>query len=279
MYTLIDGKEVAKKVREDLKQECEMLKEKKIVPKFAVILVGEDKASKTYIKSKNKACQKVGIEFIEHFKDENISQNELLELIKQLNEDNSINGILLQSPLPKHLDQIEAFSAIDPSKDVDGFNPVNAGKLSVGQDCFVACTPKGVIRLLKEYNIDIEGKNAVVIGRSNIVGKPLVQLLLDENATVTICHSKTKDIEEITKNADILIAAIGSPKFVKENMVKQGAVVIDVGINRLEDGAIVGDVDFENIKDKTSFITPVPGGVGPMTIAMLLENVLKATKK
>ena len=189
-----------------------------------------------------------------------------------------MHGILLQSPIPKHLNIKEAFNRIDYKKDVDGFHPINVGKLTIGEDAFISCTPFGVIKMLEHYNIPTEGKNAVIIGRSNIVGKPLIQCLLNKNATVTICHSKTKNIEEITKKADILIAAIGVPKFVKENMVKEGAVVIDVGINRNEEGKLVGDTDFDNIKDKASYITPVPGGVGPMTIAMLMNNVVKASK-
>jgi len=203
----------------------------------------------------------------------------LLETIDKLNKDDSINGILLQSPIPKHLDELKAFNRIAPEKDVDGFNPVNVGNLSIGRDCFISCTPYGIVKLLEHYNIETEGKNAVVIGRSNIVGKPMMQCLLEKNATVTVCHSRTKNLEEYTKKADILVAAIGKPKFVTENMVKENAVVIDVGINRMEDGKICGDVDFENVKEKVSYITPVPGGVGPMTIALLLYNLVKATKK
>ena len=204
---------------------------------------------------------------------------ELLELIEKLNNDETIHGILVQSPLPKGLDANEAFRAISPKKDVDGFNPINVGKLSLNQDCFVSCTPYGIIKMLEAYNIEIDGLHAVIIGRSNIVGKPLAQCLLNKNATVTICHSRTKNLKEITKQADILIAAIGKAKFVTEDMVKDGATVIDVGINRMDDGKLLGDTDFENIKDKVSYITPVPGGVGPMTIAMLMHNVVKAAKQ
>ncbi len=241
-------------------------------------MVGNDPGSTVYVRNKSKACQKVGIEFEEFLYDENLSESELLDVIKKLNEDSSINGILLQSPVPKHIDINKAFRTIAPEKDVDGFNPVNVGNLTIGEDAFISCTPYGVIRMFEEYNIELEGKNAVILGRSNIVGKPMIQCMLNKNATVTVCHSRTNNIEEITKKADIIISAIGKPKFLKENMVKDGAVVIDVGINRLDDGSIVGDVDFDEVSKKASYITPVPGGVGPMTIAMLLNNVVKATK-
>ena len=277
MYKIIDGKELAKKIRNDLKIEVEKIKQEGINPKFAVILVGEDKASKIYVKNKTKACIELGIEFEEILLEENIQMQELLNIIENLNNREDIHGILLQSPIPNHLDINEAFRTIKPEKDVDGFNPVNVGKLSLNQDCFVSCTPFGIIKMLENYNIEIEGKRAVVIGRSNIVGKPAAMCLLNKNATVTICHSKTKDLKEITKTADILVVALGKPKFITQDMVKENAVVIDVGINRTEDG-IVGDVDFENVKEKTSYITPVPGGVGPMTIAMLMNNVIKAAK-
>ncbi len=276
---IIDGKGLAKKIRENLKKDVDELRKEGIIPKFAVILVGEDPASKIYVRNKNKACVEIGIEYEEHVLKQDTTMEELLRLIDKLNKDKSINGILLQSPLPQHLDINEALKQIDYKKDVDGFNPVNVGKLSLGQDCFVSCTPYGIIKMLEEYKIPIEGKNAVIIGRSNIVGKPLIQCLLSKNATVTVCHSKTQNIEEITKNSDIIIAAMGKPKFLKGNMVKQGATVIDVGINRMENGKIVGDVDFEEVSKKTSYITPVPGGVGPMTIAMLMNNIVKATKE
>ncbi len=275
---IIDGKELAKKVRANLKKEVDILKEQGIKPKLAVIVVGNDKASSVYVRNKSKACNEVGIEFEEFLKGDDITQEELLQLIQQLNERKDIHGILLQSPIPQHLDIREAFNLIDYRKDVDGFNPINVGKLSLCEDTFISCTPNGVMRMLEEYNISIEGKRAVIIGRSNIVGKPLIQCLLNKNATVTVCHSKTKDIEEITKGADILIAALGKPKFVTEDMVKSGAVVIDVGINRNDEGKIIGDVDFENVSKIASYITPVPGGVGPMTIAMLMKNVIKAAK-
>ena len=276
---LIDGKKLAKEIRENLKLKCDELKKEGINPKLAVIMVGEDKASKVYVKNKSKACNEIGIEFEEFILDENIEQKDLMELIKKLNNDKTVNGILLQSPIPKHLDINEAFKAIAPEKDVDGFNPVNVGKLSLNQDTFVSCTPYGIMKMFEAYNINLEGKDVVIVGRSNIVGKPLIQCCLNKNATVTVCHSKTKDLKEHTKNADIVIAAIGKSKFVTEDMIKKDAVVIDVGINRGEDGKLTGDVDFENISKKASFITPVPGGVGPMTIAMLMNNVIKAASK
>lgn len=275
---LINGKELAKKIRGELKLEVEELNKKGIKPKLAVIMVGDDKASGVYVRNKSKACNEIGIEFEEFLMDSSIKQEELINLINTLNEREDINGILLQSPIPSHLNIREAFNNINYKKDVDGFNPINVGKLSIGEDSFISCTPYGVIKMLEEYNIPIEGKRAVIIGRSNIVGKPLIQCLLNKNATVTVCHSRTKNIEEITKEADILIAALGKPKFVKEDMVKENAVVIDVGINRNEEGKLVGDVDFENVSKKASYITPVPGGVGPMTIAMLMNNVVKAAK-
>lgn len=275
---IINGKELAKKIRRELREEVIRLKEQGIKPKLAVIMVGDDKASAVYVRNKSKACEEVGIEFEEYLKDDSTTQEELLSLIKELNYRDDVHGILLQSPIPKGLDISEAFNTIDPNKDVDGFNPINVGKLSIGEDCFISCTPHGVIKMLEEYNIETEGKRAVIIGRSNIVGKPLIQCMLNKNATVTVCHSKTQNIKEITKEADILIAALGKPKFVTEDMVKDGAIVIDVGINRTEKGKLVGDVDFENVSKKASYITPVPGGVGPMTIAMLMLNVVKAVK-
>jgi len=279
MAEIINGKQLAKTIKSNLKEEVDLLKEKGINPKLAVILVGNDPASQVYVKNKNKACEVTGVEFEEYVLEENTTMEELLEIIHKLNDREDVNGILLQSPLPRHLDINVAFSEIAPEKDVDGFHPINVGKLTLGQDTFVACTPYGVMRMLDSYGIDIQGKNAVIIGRSNIVGKPLIQCLLSKNATVTVCHSKTQNIKEITKNADILIAALGKAEFVTEDMVKDNAVVVDVGINRIDNGKIVGDVDFENVSKKASYITPVPGGVGPMTIAMLMENVVKATKQ
>lgn len=275
----MNGKELAKEIRGNLKIEVTELKKQGIIPKLAVIMVGDDKASQVYVRNKSKACDEIGIEYEEYLKDASITQEDLLNLIDELNAREDISGILLQSPIPKHLDIREAFNRIDYKKDVDGFNPVNVGKLVIGQDSFISCTPYGVIKMLENYNIPIEGKNVVIIGRSNIVGKPLMQCLLKKNATVTICHSKTKNISEITKKADILVAALGKAKFVTKEMVKDGAVVIDVGINRDESGKLVGDVDFEEAEKIASFITPVPGGVGPMTIAMLMSNVVKACKE
>ena len=278
MAEIIDGKALAKKIRAELKLEVDELKKKGINPKLAVIMVGEDKASKVYVKNKSKACEEIGVEFEEFLLKEDTKMEELLGLINELNNRADVHGILLQSPIPKHLNINKAFNAIDYRKDVDGFNPINVGKLVIGEDCFISCTPLGVIKMLEEYGIEIEGKNAVVIGRSNIVGKPLAQCLLAKNATVTVCHSRTKNIHEITNNADILVAALGKPGYIKSHMVKEDAVVIDVGINRTDEGKLVGDVDFETVSQKASYITPVPGGVGPMTIAMLMNNVVKAAK-
>lgn len=275
---IIDGKGLARKTREKLKIECDNLKKEGILSKLAVIMVGDDKASQIYVKNKSKACQEIGIKFEEYFLGNDIKQEELIELIQKLNLDKSINGILLQSPIPKSLDINEAFRIILPEKDVDGFNPINVGKLCLNQETFVSCTPYGIMKMFEEYDIDLTGKNVTILGRSNIVGKPLIQCCLNKNATVTVCHSKTKDLKEHTKNADIVISAIGKAKFVTADMIKDGAVVIDVGINRDESGKIVGDVDFEKVSSKASYITPVPGGVGPMTIAMLMNNVIKATK-
>ena len=275
---IIDGKKLAKTTRENLRLEVEELKENGINPKLAVIMVGNNSASQIYVRNKSRACDEVGIEFEEYLLPATTEQSELLNLIDKLNKQEDINGILLQSPIPDGLDINEAFRKISPEKDVDGFHPVNVGKLVLGQDTFVSCTPYGIMRMFEAYNIDLEGKNAVVIGRSNIVGKPMSHCLLNKNATVTICHSRTKNLAEITKRADILVAAIGKAEFVKADMVKEGAVVIDVGINRTEEGKLKGDVDFENVSKKASYITPVPGGVGPMTVAMLMNNVVKAAK-
>lgn len=273
---LIEGKKVAEKYREQLKEEIQMLDKE---PGLAVIRIGDDAASSIYVRLKHQMCDELGINFVEYHLPEQTTQSELIELINNLNADESINGILLQSPIPYHLNILEAFKTISPEKDVDGFSPLNVGKLTQGQDCFAACTPLGIMHLLKDYNIDVEGKHCVVVGRSNIVGKPMAELLLNSDATVTICHSHTKNLADITKTADVLVVAIGNPKFITADMVKEGAVVIDVGINRLKDTKkIVGDVDFENVKDKCSYITPVPGGVGPMTIITLMGNIVKAYK-
>ena len=279
MAVIIDGKAIAKKTREYLKKEVEELKENGINPKLAVIMVGDNAASKVYIRNKSKACDEVGVKYEEYILGADIKQEELTRLIEKLNNDKTVNGILLQSPLPPNLDINEAIKKIDYKKDVDGFHPMNIGKLVLGQDTFVSCTPYGIMRLFEEYNIDLCGKNVVILGRSNIVGKPLIQCCINKNATVTVCHSKTKELEKITKDADILITAIGKPEFIKAEMVKEDVVVIDVGINRLKTGKIVGDVDFGEVSQKASYITPVPGGVGPMTIAMLLNNVIKAAKQ
>lgn len=279
MSEIINGKELSKKIKKELKEKVKELKEKEINPKLAVIMVGDDAGSQVYVRNKSKACEKVGIEFEEYLFDDKLQEKELLQLIEKLNLDDSVHGILLQSPVPKHIDINKAFRTISPDKDVDGFNPINVGNLSIGEDAFISCTPYGIVKMLEEYNIETVGKKAVILGRSNIVGKPMIQCMLNKNSTVTVCHSKTKDIEEEVKRADIVIAAIGKPKFVKAHMVKEGAVVIDVGINRLEDGTICGDVDYDEVSKKASYITPVPGGVGPMTIAMLLSNLVKAAKK
>lgn len=279
MATIIDGKQLAKKIRANLKIECEELKAQGINPKLAVIMVGDNPASKVYVRNKSRACNEVGIEYQEYLLPENATQKELLELIKKLNQDKEINGILLQSPLPQHLNINEAFKTITYSKDVDGFTPASVGKLCIGEETFISCTPYGVIKMFEEYNIDLKGKNVVILGRSNIVGKPLIQCCLQKDATVTVCHSKTENLSEYTKKADVIIAAIGKAKFLTADMVKDGVVIIDVGINRQDDGKLVGDVDFENVSKKASFITPVPGGVGPMTIAMLMNNVIKAAKE
>lgn len=275
---ILDGKAVSLKVKESVKVRAEELKKFGVEPTLAVILVGEDKASQTYVRAKEKACNEYGIKSVAHRLSENTTQNELLALINVLNLDDSIHGILVQLPLPKHIDTNVVLAAIDPRKDVDGFHAVNVGKLVSGLDGFVPCTPLGVMEILKEYGIDVAGLNAVVIGRSNIVGKPMANLLLNASATVTITHSKTKNLKEICKNADLIVAAIGKPFFLKADMVKDGAVVVDVGINRLDDGRLVGDVDFEEVAPKCSYITPVPGGVGPMTIAMLLNNTVLAAQ-
>ena len=275
---ILDGKAVSLKVKESVKVRADELKKFGVEPTLAVVLVGEDKASQTYVRAKEKACNEYGIKSVAHRLSKNTTQNELLALINVLNLDDSIHGILVQLPLPKHIDTNVVLAAIDPRKDVDGFHAVNVGKLVSGLDGFVPCTPLGVMEILKEYGIDVAGLNAVVIGRSNIVGKPMANLLLNASATVTVTHSKTKNLKEICKNADLIVAAIGKPFFLKADMVKDGAVVVDVGINRLDDGKLVGDVDFDEVAPKCSYITPVPGGVGPMTIAMLLNNTILAAQ-
>lgn len=278
MARIIDGKAVSKQVRERVAKETELLKKRGITPGLAVIIVGDDPASQVYVRNKEKACREVGFYSEKFALPESTSQEELNALVKELNGRKEINGILCQLPLPKHLDDKEVINLIDPIKDVDAFHPVNVGAIMIGDYNFLPCTPAGVMELIHSTNTEIQGKKAVVIGRSNIVGKPQAMLLLHENATVEITHSKTKDLAEITKTADILVAAIGKAKFVKSDMVKEGAVVIDVGMNRDENGKLCGDVDFDDVKDKCSYITPVPGGVGPMTISMLMQNTLTAAK-
>lgn len=278
MAIIIDGKKVSAQVKEQVRIETEELVKKGIKPGLAVIIVGDDPASRVYVNNKKKACEKVGFLSKEFALPATTTQEELLALVNELNEDKEINGILCQLPLPKGLDEKAVIEAISPLKDVDAFHASNVGKIMIGDYDFLPCTPAGVMEMLHSYNIPVEGKECVVIGRSNIVGKPMVMLLLHENGTVTITHSRTKNLKEVTKRADILVAAIGKPKFVTADMVKEGAVVIDVGMDRDENGKLCGDVDFENVKEKCSAITPVPGGVGPMTIAVLMKNTLKACK-
>ena len=292
MAVIMDGKALAQKIRLEEKEKVEKLNQKGIYPKLAVIMVGEDKASKVYVKNKSKACTEVGISYEEFLLPENTTMEELLQTIEMLNEREDVHGILLQSPIPKHLDILTAFESIDFRKDVDGFHPINIGRLALNRQTFISCTPHGVIRLLEEYHVEVAGANVVIVGRSNIVGKPLAQCMLRSNivgkplaqcmlnkdATVTICHSKTKDLKELTKKADIIVMAIGKANFLTADMIKPDAVVIDVGINRLDTGKLVGDVNFPEVSQKASYITPVPGGVGPMTIAMLIHNVVVASK-
>lgn len=273
---LIDGKAISLQIKDELKEQVAKLKEQGIELTLAVIQVGEDQASSVYVRNKKNACAYIGINSIAHELPEETTQEELLDLIDKLNNDNKVNGILVQLPLPKHIDEDAIISAISPAKDVDGFHPQNVGALSIGKKGFVSCTPAGVIQLLKRSNIDIEGKECVVLGRSNIVGKPMAMLLLRENGTVTVCHSKTKNLKEITKRADILIVALGKPKFITKEYIKEGAVVIDVGIHRNSENKLCGDVDFDDVKDMVEAITPVPGGVGPMTIAMLMYNCVNS---
>lgn len=275
---IIDGKAVSKKVKEDVKAECEQLKAKGITPGLAVIIVGDDPASQVYVHNKEVACEACGFYSVKYALPAETTQDELNALVDKLNKDDKINGILCQLPLPSHLDDKEVINRIDPLKDVDAFHPVNVGAIMIGDYNYLPCTPAGVMELIHSTGIDVSGKKAVVIGRSNIVGKPMAMLLLHENATVEITHSRTQNLADITKEADILVAAIGKAKFVKADMVKDGAVVIDVGMNRDGNGKLCGDVDFEDVKNKCSFITPVPGGVGPMTIAMLMKNTLTAAK-
>ncbi len=279
MAIIISGKETSAVIRAELKTEVETLKnEKGITPGLAVVIVGSDPASKIYVRNKHRACEEVGMLSKVYEMPENTTEEELLSLIDTLNADSAIHGILVQLPLPKHLDEKTVIYRIDPKKDVDVFHPYNVGLLSIGENILSPCTPAGCMELLRRYNIEVSGKECVVLGRSNIVGKPISMLLLRANGTVTTCHSRTKDLASVCRRADILVAAIGKPKFVGADMVKEGACVIDVGINRLDDGKICGDVDYDAVFDKVSAITPVPGGVGPMTITMLLKNTLLAAK-
>lgn len=278
MAKIIDGKAVAKKVKEQVAAEVAQLKEKGVNPALAVIIVGDDPASRTYVNNKKKDCEQVGIISEEYALSADATQDELLALIKCLNQRSDINGILCQLPIPKGLDEKQVIESISPIKDVDAFHATNVGKIMIGDFDFLPCTPAGVMELLDDAGVEISGKKCVVIGRSNIVGKPMAMLLLHKNGTVTICHSRTQNLAEVTREADILVAAIGKAKFVTGDMVKEGAVVIDVGINRDENGKMCGDVDFESVEPKASAITPVPGGVGPMTRAMLLKNTLHAAK-
>ncbi len=276
---LIDGKSLAKKVQTTIATEVAKLKqEKNIVPGLAVILIGDDPASHAYVKMKAKACENVGFYSITHNMPDTISQDEIIATIEMMNNNPRIDGILVQLPLPKHVDTDKILEVIDPKKDVDGFHAYNVGRLVTGLDSFVACTPLGVMKMFEEYNIELRGKDVCVVGASNIVGKPMASLLLNAEATVTITHIYTKDLKAHTSRADIIVVGVGVPGLIKEDMVKEGAIVIDIGINRIEDGSLVGDVDFKNVSPKCSYITPVPGGVGPMTIAMLLSNTVKSAK-
>lgn len=286
---IIDGKQIAQTMREEIKKEVQKLKQDNIVPGLGVILVGEDPASQSYVRAKERACEKIGIYSDDNRLPADITQDELMTLIERMNNDPKINGILVQLPLPHHINETDVLLAINPDKDVDGFHPVNIGKMVAGEKTFWPCTPHGVIQLLQRSSVKIEGAEVVIVGRSNIVGKPLANMLIQKaptgNATVTVCHTRTKDLHFHTKRADILVAAAGKPEMITADMVKDGAVVIDVGVNRVEDSSkekgyrLTGDVDFESVKQKASLITPVPGGVGPMTITMLLYNTLDSAKK
>ncbi len=278
MAIIINGKEIAARVRARIAESVKALEAQKIKPGLAVVIVGNDPASKVYVRNKHRACEEVGIYSEVHELSEDTSENELLALIEKLNKDPKLNGILVQLPLPKHLHDKTVIDAIDPVKDVDAFSEVNVGRIMLGDYNFLPCTPAGVMELLRESGIDPSGRTCVIVGRSNIVGKPMAMLLLHANGTVTICHSRTQNLAEVTKTADILVVAIGKADFINGDMVKEGAVVIDVGMNRRPDGKLTGDVDFASVEPKASYITPVPGGVGPMTITMLLENTLRAAK-
>ncbi len=278
MFQLIDGKRTAAQIKEEVKEEAERLKQAGVQVCLAVVQVGNDPASSVYVRNKKKACEYVGIKSASFELPEDTAEDELLELVRRLNEDDTVNGILVQLPLPEHISEDKVIQTISPDKDVDGFHPESVGRLCIGEKGFLSCTPAGIIELLRRSGVEIQGKECVVVGRSNIVGKPMALLLLRENGTVTIAHSRTADLKKITQRADILIVAIGRPRFITADYVKEGATVIDVGIHRNEDGHLCGDVDFDNVKEKTAFITPVPGGVGPMTIAMLMKNCIAAAK-
>lgn len=279
MATIIDGKELSKKLKEQMKDRVAQMRQQGIVPKLVVVLVGNNSASEVYVRNKHKACGEVGIESQVIKMPEETTQQELLDVVKGLNEDRTVDGILVQLPLPGQINEKVVLRSILPEKDVDGFHPVNVGLLSIGDDCYAPATPSGIIAMFKEYGIEIAGKHCVIIGRSNIVGKPMAALLLRHNATVTVCHSKTQNLSELTRQADIVIVATGHRHTLTADMVKEGAVVIDVGMNRNELGKLCGDVDFDEVKEKASFITPVPGGVGPMTITELLENTILAAQR
>ncbi len=279
MAKILDGKAVSQRIKDELKIEVENIKAKGINPGLAVVIVGDNPASRVYVNSKKKACAEIGIASFEYALEESTTEEELLALVRKLNDDSTVNGILVQLPLPKHINEETIINAITPEKDVDAFHPVNVGKIMIGNFDFLPCTPAGVMELIKESNIDLEGKKCVVVGRSNIVGKPQSMLLLHKNATVTICHSRTKNLAEECRQADVLVVAVGKANMITGDMIKEGAVVIDVGMNRLPDKKLCGDVDFESVSKVASYITPVPGGVGPMTIATLMKNTVTAAKK
>lgn len=279
MAQLIDGKLISTQIKDELKEEVTQLREQGITPCLAVIQVGNDPASSVYVNNKKKACAYIGIESLSYELEDGVTQEELLGIIEELNQNEMVHGILVQLPLPRHIDENAVIEAIAPSKDVDGFHPETVGHMCIGTRGFLPCTPAGIIQLLKRSDIEIEGKECVIVGRSNIVGKPMAMLLLRENGTVTITHSRTKDLKEVTKRADILVVAIGKPRFITKEFVKDGAVVIDVGIHRNERNQLCGDVDFDDVVEKVSAITPVPGGVGPMTIAMLMNNCVETVRK
>ncbi|MCD8327558.1 MAG: bifunctional methylenetetrahydrofolate dehydrogenase/methenyltetrahydrofolate cyclohydrolase FolD [Ruminococcus sp.] len=279
MGKIIDGKLISKAVKDDVAKETAELKKSGITPGLAVIIVGENPASQIYVRNKQRACEEVGFESFKYELPEETTQEELLELVNKLNEDDKVNGILCQLPLPSHIDESVVINNISPKKDVDAFHPENVGKIMIGDYSFLPCTPAGVMELIASTGVDIKGKECIVVGRSNIVGKPMAMLLLHKSGTVTICHSKTKDLKAECQRADILVAAVGVRKLITGDMIKEGAVLIDVGMNRDENGKLCGDIDFESCKDKASYITPVPGGVGPMTIAMLMRNTLTAAKE